>query len=365
MTMIALQRPFTRFDGVQLLRFLASAMVLVAHATIYTDERLGKGVPIWRVGGAGVDIFFVISGFVIVLASRGRGKDAWVGWQSFLARRGLRIFPMYWLATLVNLAIFFILPGAVLHSKLEIGDILQWFLLVPTYNSDGRIEPLIGVAWTLYFETFFYALFALSLYLRRSPFAVVAPILLVCAATSLLRRPGWPPIAVYLDPKVLEFLIGMLIAASKDRLTNHPNGGALTAAIGVVLMLNFGAIGGLLEFVVRATASAMIVGGTVALESRLAGRVGKPLLFLGAASYAIYLIHPLVVPAVPMLLRKLGMVNATLSVVGCIAVGLVIPAIVYHWAEKPILAAGSAWLRARTGSDARRSISSEIADGAS
>jgi exopolysaccharide production protein ExoZ len=363
MTRLASQQVLSRFDGIQVLRFVASALVLVAHATIYTAERLDPAVPVWRVGGAGVDIFFVISGFVIVLAGRGRGKDAWVSWRSFLAKRVLRIYPMYWLATMLNLAVLIVLPKTVLHSKFEANDLIQWFLLIPTRNADDRIEPLLGVGWTLYFETFFYALFALTLALRRSPYVLLPPILIACALASALRQPDWPAWTVYLDPRVLEFLLGMLVALAKDRLTPHPRAGAVIAVAGFVLLFMFGAIGDFSEFCVRAAASALIVAGTVALEPWLTGRVHPALLFFGAASYAIYLMHPLIVPAVPMVLAKLHLLDAGLSIVGCISAGLIVPCIVYQWVERPILAFGSTWLR-RRGADVQpgRGVPPEVSN---
>jgi len=362
MTTITRQTPLTRFDGIQVLRFAASAMVLIAHATIYTAERLNASITVWRVGGAGVDIFFVISGFVIVLASHGRAPDAWVGWRSFLAKRVLRIYPMYWLATLLNLTILLAMPAAVLHSRFEMNELIQWFLLIPTLNGDGRVEPLVGVGWTLYFETFFYALFALALALRRSPYLLLPPILIVCALASAWKRPDWPPTAVYLDPRVLEFLLGMAVAATKDRLVQHPMAGAVAAVVGFVLMFAFGAIGGLPEFGIRATASLLIVAGTVAFEPRVSGRVPSILLFLGAASYAIYLIHPLTVPIVPMLMSKLHLQSAGLSVIGCIAVGVIAPSVLHRIIEVPILARGTAWLRAKGGDvQLQRGVPPEVA----
>jgi peptidoglycan/LPS O-acetylase OafA/YrhL len=59
-----------RYEGIQALRFIAALLVVVTHATFYVSERLVPGYPVWSSGAAGVDVFFVISGFVMVVSSQ-------------------------------------------------------------------------------------------------------------------------------------------------------------------------------------------------------------------------------------------------------------------------------------------------------
>lgn len=157
------QNSSARFDGIQSLRLVAALLVVITHSTFYTHERLNSNIEVWRTGAIGVDIFFLISGFVMLITA-----DRFIiskhGWKEFAARRLLRIAPMYWLATTVKLLTMLAIPSAVLHAKLDIGNVILSYFFLPSRNIDGQFAPLLGVGWTLVFEMFFYALFASALF---------------------------------------------------------------------------------------------------------------------------------------------------------------------------------------------------------
>jgi len=273
-------------------------MVVLTHATLYASERLDSAFGIWTTGARGVDIFFVISGFVIVIAAADRSSGGWVSPVSFLLRRVVRIVPMYWFATTLNLAILIAVPALVLHSSLDWGSVLRSYFFIPDYNDSGRIEPLLGVGWTLYFETFFYALFALSLFVRINPLVFVPTVLIGVAVASLFRQPDWPAVSVYLNPIVLEFMFGMAIAFWARSLRTN-----MLVAVAVIALGFFWMFVAHAHFdhwsvvVTRGLPAALIVLGFILLEPHVDWSKLRLFVFLGAASYVLYLFHPLIAPA--------------------------------------------------------------------
>jgi glycosyltransferase involved in cell wall biosynthesis len=238
-------------------------------------------------GAAGVDVFFVISGFVMVVSSRrlaGRADAA----QVFLRARLRRIVPLYWLVTLFKLGLGAAAPALVAARDFAPGFITASLLFLPVHDANGAFKPVLPVGWTLSFEMLFYALFALALWLRQPPMRVVPPVLLAivlfphtrCAASELS------------NPLLLEFACGMALAWTWQR------GIRLPCAVACVL---FGlALAGL--WLVPKTALAtrllswglpasLLVACAVSMERVVGPRLPRAWLTLGDASYAIYLTH--------------------------------------------------------------------------
>lgn len=332
-----------KFQGIQALRFIAALLVVVTHSTFYAHERLSSSIPVWNDGVVGVRIFFVISGFVMVssTASLAGARD---GWKYFSMRRVLRIVPMYWMATTVKLLTLLILPAAILHSALDPGKVVLSYLFLPSRNADGAVEPLLGVGWTLIFEMFFYAVFALALLFRANILYFTGAVLIVMSVGSLFRGAGWPAWAVYFDPIVLYFLVGMLVA----KLTLNRK--VRRWALPVLAMLAVG----ILVMVIHHDASLnnrvfelLVVSATVLLVAWLEPHIGRYIprfvVHLGAASYTLYLFHPLIAPLVPEALVRLGVPNGLASVLLSIVVALVATTVIYRLVELPV----TSWLQSR------------------
>lgn len=310
-------------------------MVVVTHSTFYAHERLDPSFDFWGRGAAGVDIFFVISGFVMYLSARAERSDQ-VGWREFLGRRLVRIFPLYWLATTGKLAILLATPALVLHAELDWEYIAKSYFLIPAVNVDGRIEPLLGVGWTLMFEMLFYVIFAAALALRVNVFYFCAAILIPMALLSVFREEDWPPFATFFNQRVLAFLAGIFIARALVQVS-------LPKWLSICMIgLGFGVLiwaPGASEhwlFLTHVLPAALIVWGVVALEPYLGARFPAWAVFGGAASYSLYLIHPLVAPGAPVILARLGLPFPWLSVALSIVMALAAAAIVYVMFEKPV-----------------------------
>jgi exopolysaccharide production protein ExoZ len=151
--------------GVQAMRFTAALSVVVDHYVIHLCEQ-GVFPQSWlpfsyRLGSLGVFLFFAISGFVMVLSNRNKFQ-VWRSSIDFVIRRIIRIWPMYFLAT--------ILVVAIKHSDPlnSIQNILKSLAFVPYISEVGLYRPVLGKGWTLNYEMFFYAVFAVCLNFPRN-----------------------------------------------------------------------------------------------------------------------------------------------------------------------------------------------------
>lgn len=325
---------------IQALRFVAAIMVVCVHATYYTHERLDPSMPIYGLGAHGVRLFFVISGFVMIISSE-RLVGIANGWQIFAVKRMLRIVPLYWVITCLKVAILFAVPNVALHSQLDAGLIAKSYFFWPARGFDGQLTPLVGVGWTLNFEMFFYGLFATALLLRLRPIVFLAPILLGLSALSLLRGPSWPvPLYFWSDPIALDFLAGMLVARWAQRGSTWPPvlASAMVAGGCGWLFAPFPhGLTGLPYSIATTMAASVVVIGALSLEPHIGSRVPRWTLFMGAASYSLYLVHSMVAPAAPHLLGRIGLALPWLAVAVSVAISLLCGALCYRFLEMPLM----------------------------
>jgi peptidoglycan/LPS O-acetylase OafA/YrhL len=275
----------TKLTGIQALRGIAAAAVVLCHAARHVDKAYGAPglVAVFQPGHAGVDLFFVISGFIILTVHR---SD--VGHQDrlkhYLGRRINRVVPLYWiaLATTVGMS----LAGG--HAFPS----LPWFAwcaaLLPTTQ-----EPLLGIAWTLQFEMLFYTAFAVLILNRRVGFTVLAAWFGWMVGASMFGAPRIP--AALYDSYGMEFFLGMGAAlAVRHRPIPAPY---LVAAAGAVLLLvsmGLESAGAFASYGIAARTAygipaALLVLGIAGAERAGQLRVPAWLDSAGGVSYSIYL----------------------------------------------------------------------------
>lgn len=331
-----------RFTGIQILRFVAAMLVVVMHLTQAISIHItGTGSSdYWASGSAGVDIFFVISGFVMA-ASTGpspsgmlaRTQSAWL----FLKRRILRIVPLYWFYTLLKAALLVVLPSLAARSSIDAGHLAASLFFVPAMSPWGLMEPTLPVGWTLNFEMLFYAVFtvAIALALPRIRFCLLALLSVFFAGRYFHET---VPLAFYARSIVFEFIFGMGIAYYFLKSRKMPVAfGWLAVAIGLVFMFGFPWNASSERLFTWGIAAALLVLGALWMEpwtDRI--RLAAPLSFLGDASYSIYLSHTFVVPAGVMALYKLG-VRDSLVVIPLVLLAVVAAGgLSYVWIERPM-----------------------------
>ncbi|MEE2690740.1 MAG: acyltransferase [Pseudomonadota bacterium] len=293
--------------SLQYLRAIAAILVVIFHATLIVSQTFAPGLRLFTAGEIGVDIFFVISGFIMWTIASARP----MGPAEFMTRRVARIVPLYWALT-IPAALISTDGGVGIAWPPDVAAILKSLFFIPFWNAHlGGVRPVIPVGWTLNLEMLFYAIFALSLLLApRARLVVVAGLLLLVPASKLVfGQSAHPALELYTKSVVGEFAFGMLLgwayANGLSRLTARrgavPFGLALIAlAVAAIPFRGMLTDARILHFGVPAL---MIVLGALCLEKQAARRPLGVLKFLGDASYSIYLAHMLALSAGKILLN--------------------------------------------------------------
>lgn len=325
-------------NNIQALRAFAALAVVTYHVVVFAGF-YGYTTSAWNWmdpwGAAGVDVFFVISGFIMVYTQHKSPKTA----GAFFANRLIRIVPLYWALTLVMIALYLVLPDAFRQNGFNLEQSIH--ALMFTSGLAGFEYPVIQPGWTLEYEMGFYALLALAIALvpRRATQAV----LLVLVASVLLG----------LNLIVLEFALGMIVAKLYIRGTFSGHGVALFAF--GALALGYSAFFGLQSetgfdlpvhrFFLWGVPAAFLVLGACYMR-QLSSRT---ILFLGAASYSIYLLQSFSMPVFFKFIAFVGVPEAwgIAMVPLCTLATAFGGGLLYLAFEKPVGRNASAWLKGR------------------
>ena len=286
--------------SIQCLRGVAALLVVMLHAQGAVALKLpGKSAlngfsALGHFGSIGVDVFFVISGFIMVYVSRDRfglrGSAT-----DFLARRAIRIVPLYWLVTALMAILLLAVPQAFDTLKLGVGHTIASFLFLPTTNSAGEMVPVLGVGWTLSYEMLFYVVFAslLSISLRTS--LVVSAILFTTAAVA---GQLWPPTGatgvMLLSDRFLEFFVGECVAVwflRHGALGSRASRAVPAIAAGALVAHVFFPDMRSVPLLTIAVPAGALVLGLLSLEQRGLLRFPRWLERTGDESYSLYLSH--------------------------------------------------------------------------
>lgn len=321
----------TRTDlaSIQYLRAAAAIAVLVFHAADRMGVRFGAGA-------AGVDVFFVISGFIMwVIGARSAATPL-----DFLRRRAQRIAPLYWLVTLGLAAAFLVAPGLFRNLQPTPGHVALSLAFVPHTDPRGQVAPLVEPGWTLNFEVFFYVVFAACLAVPRLlRLGILSSVLIGLTLLGAALAPKGPIAQTYTSPLLLEFLAGVWIGWAWQRgLCPGPRLALALLAAGVcalaALELMAIDIAPARALLWGAPAVAIVWGG---LGLERAGKVPDwpAARLLGDASYSIYLVHGLSIAVALRVMSGLGAPDA-LTIAGLIAAGLAAGLVCYGVIERPI-----------------------------
>jgi exopolysaccharide production protein ExoZ len=340
--------------GVEAGRGVAALLVVLLHGSDIIYKTHGVGVfplhGLFRFGHAGVDFFFVLSGFIIHWVHCGDiGRPDRFG--NFAWKRFVRIFPTYWVVLAAMYALLIVSP-TVARTEQHVANILASVTLLPSTE-----EPAVGVAWTLRHELLFYSLFALLIFRRRLGIAVMALWWAATAAAMVvfLAR-GAPPLhglagQLLLRGFNLEFLFGIAVSMLLQRRADWRPAMLLAAGVTVFVGVGFLEDWGPplpVEWPLRhlgyGIGAALALYGVVGVERRHGWRPPNWLTMLGAASYALYLTHVISVMIVMRLLRTMDLQvvlppEVLLLVVAGVAVTVAL--IFNRVIERPLLA----WVR--------------------
>lgn len=336
------------FYGVQALRAIAALMVVLDHCIYLWLTRVmhEPQANFWMNGAAGVDIFFVISGFVMTISLHGFSKYRHPV-REFLRRRVTRIVPLYWIATTLKIVLLAIVPAVALHSALTPLNVAGSYLFVPALNAEHLIAPVIIVGWTLNFEMFFYVLFAAAMLFKERSTKVLIPTLCFLALIGIVYAPSRPAFLTLISPLLLEFMIGVLIGGAV--ISKRLSGRLISAVFLVVGFVSIVTVYPHLlyqaahlkwRFLLWGLPAGLIVFGAVGLEGIFANALPKWLVSAGNASYAIYLVQTFVLPPIGIAVSKLGL-HGRFALAVIVVSGLIFAAIsgeiAHRFIELPIL----------------------------
>ncbi len=270
-------------NNIQIRRAFAALSVVFFHLDY----------PGFKLGSFGVDVFFVISGFIMThICNEDPGH--------FLLRRMTRIIPMYWLLTLLLAAAATLRPDWLHSTSVTAAYLAQSLLFIPYAKDNGTLFPILGVGWTLNFEMMFYLLTALFLYASRrlatlyASLALLGLYLFAQATGSQLDF-----FRFYASEMSLEFLLGVLSywalkLSALERI--RPGYWAMCAAamvavlaLGEVYSSSLGLPAARLWSV--GLAASLLLVAAVRMEASAARFQHRYLILLGNASYVLYLLH--------------------------------------------------------------------------
>ncbi len=344
--------PKKTLELIQMLRGVASILVVLFHITVNFPVTGGQGFlfDMFAFGWSGVDIFFVLSGFIIAYSNQtyvaSPGKTV-----PFLKRRFIRIFPIYW----VIITAFLLIQMVFLQYyntpfEMGAGNLLATYLLLP-----GHIM-VNGVSWSLTNELFFYLLFTLAILIPSKRLALyLLPtyfILLIIIAIAGVDLTGGNS---YLDllffPMNMEFLLGVFIVLLFNRISEKWIWPLLLAGIllflaGIycfhqgIVIAGKGADPVLNRVILFGFPSFLVILALVKKEFTKHIKVKTIFLKLGDASYSIYLLHLPLVAAFFKVWVKTGITNFSVLVLLSLLLFVVvcfIGIIVYDKIEKPLI----------------------------
>lgn len=345
--------------SLQSLRAIAAILVVFHHNKDFSvkygftnqmTDFLHSGI-----GAFGVDVFFVISGFIMYYTTYVSGNKA-----SFLTKRLVRVVPLYWLFTIILGLLLFCLPQLFGSLKFDLFHLLLSMSFIPHNSPQGDYLPLLGVGWTLCFELYFYFIFSLLLSLEKEKFLWVISFIMLLFPLLAFVHPeisSWNRMIWMLANTLnFEFLFGILIAFNYQKIMSFFSRGLFFSG---VLFVVFGFAFAYyvcdheyrLQFrgIVWGIPAALVVFGFVLL-SRF--KFPKFLVVLGDSSYSLYLSHILLLPLLWKMINFLKLnvdlnKNISLAVsIGVVSISVILSCLIYFIIEKPMTRKiSSFWVR--------------------
>lgn len=342
----------TRLESIQVLRGIAALLVACVHLQAIEQKYGPEGaiLPAWLIyGKVSVDLFFIISGFVIATVTYGQFQSMRAA-KHFIFQRITRIYPPYWVYSTMILAVWLYRPDMVNATQNNQVNILASFLLLPQ-----DLLPLLMVGWTLIHEMYFYLIVALLIpFIQERKFPAVLALwglIVIIGHAYFISNPSespGPAMKIAFHPLTLEFIGGAAIALLlRGGVTGK---GYMVMIIGVTGFLltaiwlhtsNIALdINGWWRVVCFGLPSLLMVYGAASAEIGGKAHFHGIMRKIGDASYSIYLIHVLVLSVVGRVWAQIAtpdLINHVVALVSMMLAVVIIGLISYRWVEKPIL----------------------------
>jgi len=326
-------------QSIQIMRGIASILVVLLHISIKWKQFGNSAFEEVPVGGSGVDLFFIISGYIMCFSTDGRQLNFF----RFMGLRIRRIMPFYWLTTTVGLAVFLYNPGLVNSSG---GETSIWasYVLFPT-----GAKYLNANGWTLSFEFFFYLIFAVFIYKGTDKaMRYSSIILLILVALGPFFMMDGFTLNFLTNNMYLEFVMGMgCFYLFNRKEVRFATGYGVALCLLAVLALLAEQLAHVAQPQVWrgfcwGIPMLFLFAGLLSMEGpirRASSNIKSLFLGIGNSSYSLYLIHPFALSGLARLLKHFDAVsNPMLFVVALLIPTLILGHLAWLYIERPLTA---------------------------
>lgn len=290
----------SRIYSIQTLRTIAAVLVCFSHVNFSVNEyALNYGlakftdfIPFGDFFRNGVDIFFIVSGFIIYYITHGKTIDTEFC-KRFISKRAIRIYSMYWVVLTAFIFYILLFSGGIPLEKANTFYFVANYLLIPGYR-------FIPICWTLAFEMFFYISFFISLIITmKTSFKLIPTLVGILTGFYIITSfvyTGHDNYTIYGSPLVYEFLVGVLIARlyfQKKFLSLKQSFFALGIYAGFTIfnIINPVEYGFTLNYLFRwGTPAALLVYSLLSIEA-CGFNFNNFIAKIGDTTYSLYLIH--------------------------------------------------------------------------
>src|SRR4028118_1508972 len=302
--------PHKKLNLLQAYRGIAALLVVMVHITITSADLLNQltFLNLFRAGWSGVDYFFVLSGFIMVYVHRSAiGKKDQL--KSFLVKRALRIYPIYWIITLTLLCFFIVIPGFANNQDLGLGYVIGSLLLIPQNE-----WPILLVGWTLIYELYFDFLFSIAIWLKPKHSVPILSTWLFVTILHFWKIVTFPNSFVWLalvfGGMNLEFVLGCMAGYIVIKYNNKI--GKYRWILFGIANLGYVILGILIAWrnielrrvPTFGVLAAMLIIAATSIDLKDSPKIPYLLIFLGDASYSIFLTHSPLMLAITKILQK-------------------------------------------------------------
>ena len=334
-----------KYNLIQILRGFAAIFVMLYHATRHYQEKglvFLKGI--FQHGYFGVDIFFVLSGFVIYYSSQKYLENG--NYLEFLKKRIIRIYPSFWIFLLIPLTLLFFIAPQFISDKSAFEPINYFKIFVLAFD-----HPQISqISWTLSFELYFYFLFFMMIINKKFKFLIA--LILMLSTINLINKNIFSDLycqKYVLSPLLLEFFLGVLIVYLIGKIDKNYIVGFTVLLIFSILSFvfvdylstnNLIAITKHNRVLSFGLASFLLILSLVLIEKFNDVKSAKILILIGDSSYVLYLIHSIILSFFDnqlVLSGKFVIINPEFSTI-LVCVFIVVSSVFIHsMIEKPML----------------------------
>lgn len=320
--------------SVQFLRGIAALLVVIAHSSHKANQYQINIFQDFHIGGSGVDLFFIISGFIMCYTTYGKKVD----FKSFIKNRIKRILPLYWLLTLIALILYLLYPHLINSSGGKTG-IIESFFLIPNGS-----KFLINNGWTLSYEFYYYLIFSSLLFFSfndKKRFSIIISYFVFATILGLAINFSNPYFLFLTSNLLLEFALGVICFLIFNKIKIKSIISILLLLSGIIILVyqNYHNLPKFIDIrgIKYGIPMFLIFLSMIYLEPFFIRSKSTLLSFfnhIGNSSYSLYLIHPFALTPTAMILKLMNINNPFIFIITLIFTSILAGSLTYILIEK-------------------------------